>query len=86
MILDQGLTFSQHVEYLKAKTLSKVGLLCRAGDFVDHDTSIMLYKTLILPYYDYCDVYHCMNQKDSYTLQKLRNCSLRQILKCDKLN
>ena len=47
----------------------------------------MLYKTLILPYYDYCDVvYHCLSQKDSYTLQKLQNCSLRQILKCDRLS
>ena len=41
----------------------------------------------ILPYYHYCDfIYHCLSQKDSYTLQQLQNCSLRQILKCDKLS
>ena len=87
VMLDSALTFSHHVEYLKSKTLSKIGLLGKAGYFVDHNTSIMLYKTLILPYFDYCDyVYHCLNQKDCYTLQKLQNCSLRQILKCDKLS
>ena len=53
---------------------------------MDHETSLNLYKTLILPLYDYCDyVYHCLSQKDSHTLQKLENCSLRQILKCERL-
>ena len=86
-MLDQHLTFTNHVEYLKSKTLSKIGLLGKARYFVDHETAMMLYKTLILPYYDYCDyVYHCLSQKDSYTLQKLQNCSLRQILQCDKLS
>ena len=87
VVLDPNLTFSQHIEYLKSKTLSKISLLGRARYFVDHDTSVMLYKTLILPYYDYCDfVYHCLSQKDCHTLQKLQNCSLRQILKCDRLS
>ncbi len=87
VVLDQHLTFSYHIDYLKSKTLEKISLLGRARHFVDHDTSIMLYKTLILPYYDYCDVvYHCLSQKDNYTLQKLQNCSLRQILKYDKLS
>ena len=55
MVLDQHLSFSYYVEYLKGKTLSKICLLGRARHFVDHETSIMLYKTLILPYYDYCN-------------------------------
>ena len=87
IVLDEQLTFRYHMEYLKSKTLSKISLLGRARYFVDHDTSIMLYKTLILPYFDYCDVvYHCLSQKDIYTLQKLLNCSMRQILKCEKLS
>ena len=86
VILDQHLTFSSHIEYLKSKTLDKISLLGKARYIVDHEISLNLYKTLILHLYDYCDyVYHCLSQKDSHTLQKLQNCSLHQILKCEKL-
>ena len=86
VVLDQNLNFSSHIEYLTSKTLGKIGLLGKVRYFVDFETSLTLYKTLILPLYDYCDYsYHCLSQRDSYTLQKLKNCSLRQVLKCEKL-
>ena len=53
---------------------------------MDHGTSLMLYKTLILPLFNYCDfVYHCLNQKDQSVLEKLQNSALRHIIQCRKL-
>ena len=86
VVLDPQLNFSRHVEYLKRKTLGKIGLLGRIRNFVDHETSLMLFKTLILPLFDYCDVvYNCLSQKDQHTLQKLQNCALRNTVQCRKL-
>ena len=86
VVLDPLLDFSQHVKYLESKTLSKIGFLGRIRNFVDHVRSLMLYKTLILPLFDYCDiVYHCLNHRDKHILQKLQNCALRNTVRCHKL-
>ena len=86
VVLDPQLNLSAHTGYLKSRTLGKIGLLGRIRSFVDHETSLMLYRTLILPLFDYCDFpYHCLCQRDQYILQKLQNCSLRIIIQCRKL-
>ena len=52
--------FHDHCDYTKSKTLGKIGALGRIRSFVDHETALMLYKTLILPLFNYCDVvYNC---------------------------
>ena len=44
----------------------------------------MLFETLIAPLFDYCDyVSDSLSVKDQYTLQKLPNCYLRNILMAD---
>ncbi len=46
----------------------------------------MLYKTLILPIFDYCDfVWDCVRQQDSQTLQKLQNMVLKNVLQVERL-
>ena len=53
---------------------------------LDQGTALMLYKTLILPIYDYCDyVYYSVNQNDRKVLQRLKNCALRTILRVERL-
>ena len=62
MKLDAQLNFSEHAQYIKSKTLGKIAVLGRMKNFVDYETSLMLYKTLILPLFNYCDVvYNCLN-------------------------
>ncbi len=41
-----------------------------------------MYKTLIMPIYDHCDIiYDCLTEKDTDILQKLRNGACRIVLK-----
>ena len=54
--LDPKLSFSHHVNYIKSKTISKIKILKRVRSLIDRDTSITLYKSLILPHFDYCSV------------------------------
>ena len=86
VVLDAPLNFSAHIEHLKSKTLSKIRFLGRLRSFVDHETSLMHYNTLILPLFDYCDIVcHCLNYRDQHILQKLQNCALRNTVQCKKL-
>ena len=80
--LDPQLNFSDHTRYLKSQTIGRIKMLGRVANVLDIGTSTMLYETLILPLFDYCDVvYGGLNQKDSMTLQKLQNFSLKSMLK-----
>ena len=48
---------------------------------LNRNLKLTLYKTLIVPLFDHGNiVYDCLTQKDSDTLQKLRNAALGQIL------
>ncbi len=74
VILDQKLIFSGHVEYLKGKAIGRLKMLGKTCKFVDGNTSLLLYKTLMAPVFDYADVvYDCLNSRDSHTLQRLQN-------------
>ena len=81
LVLDCSLTFSQHVEYIKSKTFAKIRLLGKLSYILDRNTLLLLYKTLILPIFDYGDiVYAGINKQDSDTLQKPQNVACRAIL------
>ena len=56
IILDEGLTFSKHIDYLKGLTTQKNEILKRARQYIEQDTSSMLYKAIILSKLDYADV------------------------------
>ncbi len=86
IVLDSRLTFSSHVQHIKSKTFSKIKLLGRVHHILDTNTADMLYKTLILPIFDYLDfVYYCISEKDKEILQCLQNCAFRVILRMDRL-
>ena len=85
VILDSKLTFRDHVQYVRGKSISRLKMLGKTRPLVSSETSLQLYKTLITPLFDYAaPAYDCLTQKDSYTLQKVQNCALRIILKCDR--
>lgn len=71
---------------LESKTYAKIKLLGRVCHILGQDPALTLYKTLILPIYDYCDyVYYSVNQTDKEFLQKLQNCAFRTILRVEWL-
>ena len=85
MQLDPSLSFQEHANYLRKKTLGKIKLLGRVGNILDRATSLTLYKKLVLPIYDYNDfLYDCMPQKSSLMLQRLQNMCFKLILHTDK--
>ncbi len=53
---------------------------------MDQQTSMTMYKTLILPVFDYCDfMYYGIGRNDKKVLQSLQNCALKTVLKVDRL-
>ena len=86
MVLDSHLNFHEHVEYVKSKTIGKLKLLGRVRGTINKSTAELLYTSLIQPMFEYADVvYHCLNQRDAATLQRLQNMGLKTILQSDKL-
>ncbi len=76
VILDDILSFDSHVEYMHGKVVKKLGIVRKARDFQDLGTSVHLYKSLVLPHIDYCDlVYCCTSEANLQKLQKLQNCA-----------
>ena len=79
--LDPNLTFNNHVETIRRKTIGKIKLLSRVTPYMPEKLCFELYKSLIRPHFDYGDVvFDCLNQKDSLTLQKLQNMAIKNIL------
>ena len=84
VMLDPTLSFHDHVSYIQSKTLGKIKVLGRARSFLSQELCLSLYRTLVLPLFDFNDhVYDCLTVNDSYTLQKLQNTALRSILRVD---
>ena len=80
-------SFTEHVKYLRLKTYAKIILLGRLHHILDQGTALTLYKTLILPIYDYCDyeIYYSISSNDMEVLQNLQNCAFRTILRVERL-
>ena len=53
--LDETLTFEKRVSYSHNKASSKLGALRKSRDCLDQTTALRLYKSLVLPQFDYCD-------------------------------
>ena len=84
IVLDSRLSFSEHVTYVRNKTIAKIRVLGGVRSFMDQSTACMLYKSLVLPLFDYNDyVYDSLSTKDQLTLQRLQNTCVRNILKAD---
>ena len=74
----------EHMNYIKSKTIGKIRLLGRVRNIIDRETAMLLYKTLIIPIYDYCDhIYYALGANSADSLQKLQNIALRTIVKAE---
>ena len=59
----------------------RLGVICKIRKNQDQTTALSLYKTLVLPHIDYCDiVYNCSTQENLNELQLLQNRACRSIL------
>ncbi len=85
LYLDNRLNFDKHVEYLCNNVKQKLGTLGKIRKYLDQGTSLMLYKSLILPVIDYGDiVYMTTSQNNLGKVQKLQNSACRIILRAER--
>ena len=54
--IDEKLTWSEHIDSVANKVLRAIGGLRQIRLFITFDTLLTIYKSLILPLFDYCDV------------------------------
>ena len=81
MIIDECLNFNAHIDYTVKKASSRLGAVRRARKFLDVSTSLVLYKSLVLPYLDYGDTVFCTTSVYNLDrLQKIQNSACRSIL------
>ena len=65
---DAKLNWKVHVDYLEKKLRQRLGVLKRIRSFIDQETALLLYNTLIMPIIDYCDTVYlncpvtCLNR------------------------
>ncbi len=85
VMLDDHLTFNDHIDYAHNKASKKLGILRKSREYLDQSTSLLLYKSLVLPHLDYCDlVYMCTTLHNLNRLQLVQNQACRTILMAPK--
>ena len=78
LTLDSTLNFSKHITSVVNLICYKMTLLAKLKKYLNSTSALLIYKTKILPYFDYADVIICKaNQKDIDNLQILQNKCLR---------
>ena len=85
ILLDSTLSFSEHIDYVCKKVNMRLSVLGRTRKYLSVKTSLMLYKSLVMPYFDYCDtLWDCCSCQLKQKLQILQNRALRIINKADR--
>ena len=82
--LDSTLTFNYHVRTVANMVEYKANLLAKVRKFLTETVAMKIYKSMILPYFDYGDViYNVASQEGLDRLQRLQNRCLKI---CKNLN
>ena len=55
VVIDTDLTFKSHCNKVKSMSFSRYIQLCKIKKNIDENTALDIYKTMILPVFDYCD-------------------------------
>ena len=67
------LTFNAHIDFLLNITSRKLGVLCEVHKCMNQLTALTLYKSVVLPDFDYCDIiYCCTSQENLHKLQLIQ--------------
>ena len=85
LILDSTLNFNQHITSMIRTVLHKTTLLSKVKRYLRDEVALQIYKSMILPYFDYADsIYHRANTSDLDKLQRLQNRCLKIFANRDK--
>ena len=80
VILDPHLTFNKHLNNIIKITAHKINLLSKVRQYLTESASLTIYKTMILPYFDYGDILF-INSPVKY-LDKLDRLQIRAVKLC----
>ena len=81
MTLDSSLSYKPYLASVVRTVSHKIYLLSRVKKFMSSRSSLLVYKSMILPFFDYADVvYHNANAKELEKLQRLQNRALKLCL------
>ena len=86
LIIDDRLSWSNHIKELCRKISSAIGALRRIRSLISKSTAVQIYNALIQPHFDYCaPVWDGLSSYLCEKLQKLQNRAARVILqaKCE---
>ena len=79
-VVDENLTWDDHINYISVKIRRNIGILKRMRLTVPRESLVLLYKTLIEPYFRYCNtVWGYCNETLLDKLQVLQNKAARVI-------
>ena len=64
VILDKELNFTGHIATICVITSRKIGILTRMRNLIPIHAKLQIYKSAILPHFDYCDLawHFCKSQ------------------------
>ena len=80
MIVDDKITREQHIDYISSKITRNIGILKRIRHFIPRESLLLLYHTLIEPYFKYCSiVWGQCSESLKDRLQTLQNRAARTI-------
>ena len=78
MILDSTLNYNLHINQVIRTVLHKLLLLTKMKSYLRDDTVLCIYKSMMLPYFDYADViFNKALSKDVEKLQRLQSKCLK---------
>ena len=81
MTLDSSLSYKPYLAGVVRTVSHKIYLLSRVKKFLSSRSALLVYKTMILPFFDYDDVvYHNANANELEKLQRLQNRALKLCL------
>lgn len=78
VLIDETLSFNHHMNRLVGMCYTKLKILKRARPFIDSNTSLMLYRSLVLPLIDYGNVCYSITSDDNlHRIQTIQNAALK---------
>ena len=84
IMLDGGLKFDMHVDYMTKKIYPKLKTLGKVRSYIGVKTAITLFNSLIAPLFSFNDyIFDPMSASDANKLQVLHNACIQTCLNCD---
>ena len=82
MIIDENLSWNEHINKIAKKASAGIGALKRIRHLITEKTATKIFQALIQPYFDYCsEAWDGISNELSDKLQKLQNRAVRIITK-----